>query len=96
MVRPLPRLIKPEESTVPKSTPKKESNFEQSLNRLEAIVEALEQGGGTLDEIMKMYEEGIILSKRCMDHLSQAELKLKRLSKDIEGNFELFDERVED
>jgi len=66
------------------------------LKRLEEIVEALERGGETLDEVMKMYEEGVALSKQCLDHLSNAEGKLKRLSKDVRGNFELFDEQMED
>ncbi len=70
-------------------------NFEHSLKRLEEIVETLEQGSVTLDEVMVMYEEGIELSKQCLGQLQQAELKLKRLSKDIDGNFELFDEKPE-
>ena len=81
---------------VTKSTVKREQTFEQSLKRLEEIVESLEQGGGTLDEIMKTYEEGIALSKQCLESLSNAELKLKRLSKDVAGNFELLDEHLEE
>ena len=72
-----------------------EKGFEQSLKRLEEIVEALEHGSVTLDDVMKMYEEGVQISKECLEHLSRAELKLKRLSKDAEGNFELFDEGME-
>ena len=70
-------------------------SFEQSLKRLEEIVEAIEGGSVSLDEVMKMYEEGVQISKTCLEQLSQAELKLKRLTKDAEGNFELFDERLE-
>jgi exodeoxyribonuclease VII small subunit len=66
-------------------------SFEQSLKRLEEIVETLEKGEVTLDEVMTMYEEGVAISKRCLEHLSRAELKLKRLGKDVKGNFELFD-----
>lgn len=74
------------------SSEKKESgNFERSLKRLEEIVEQLEDGNITLDEVMKMYEEGVSLSKQCLEHLSQAEVKLKRLSKDAKGNFDLFE-----
>jgi len=75
-----------------KQSPKKTGHFELTLKRLEQIVEALEQGNVSLDESMKLYEEGVTLSKRCLDELSAAELKLKKLSKDIEGNFELFGE----
>ena len=61
------------------------------MKRLEQIVETLEKGDTPLDEVMTMYEEGIELSKQCLDHLHQAELKLKRLGKDINGKFQLFD-----
>ncbi len=67
-------------------------NFEQSLKRLEEIVEALEEGSVTLEEVLQMYQEGAQLSKQCLEQLHQAELTLKRLSKDINGKFELVDE----
>ncbi|HTK83360.1 MAG TPA: exodeoxyribonuclease VII small subunit [Bacteroidota bacterium] len=66
-------------------------NFEQSLKRLEEIVESLERGNVPLNDVMKMYEEGVQISKFCLGQLSQAEIVLKRLSKDAQGNFELFD-----
>ena len=43
-----------------------------------------------------MYEEGIKLSNECLKKLSEAELKVKHLSKDVNGNFELFDESKEE
>jgi exodeoxyribonuclease VII small subunit len=66
--------------------------LEQSLQRLEQIVEALEQGEIPLEQAMKMYEEGIALSKVCMEKLRQAEVKIKTLSKDINGKLQLSDE----
>lgn len=66
-------------------------SFEQSLKRLEQIVEELEQGDVPLDDALKMYEEGIELSKACVEKLSQAELRLKKLSKDMQGRFRLMD-----
>jgi exodeoxyribonuclease VII small subunit len=77
-----------------KKEPGKET-FEQSLRRLEEIVERLEKGEVSLDDSIKMYEEGVALSKVCMEKLSQAELRLKKLSKDIEGNFQLIEEEPE-
>jgi exodeoxyribonuclease VII small subunit len=76
-------------------TAKKSPTFESSLKRLEAIVEKLEQGDVALDDVMKLYEEGVALSKQCLDHLQKAEVTLKRLSKDVNGTFELFDEKVD-
>ncbi len=74
----------------------KGGSFEFSLKRLEEIIETLEQGAVSLEEVMKMYEEGVQLSKNCLEHLSKAELKLKKLSKDIEGNFQVLNERLEE
>lgn len=71
------------------------NTFEHALRRLEEIVEHLEQGNVPLDESLQLYEEGIALSKSCAEKLTQAELKLKRLSKDVEGNFQLLDEGEE-
>lgn len=73
---------------------KKENSptFEQSLKRLEEIVEQLEQGDVPLDDAVKMYEEGIELSKACVEKLTQAELRLKKLAKDMQGNFRLIEE----
>ncbi|MBI1807283.1 MAG: exodeoxyribonuclease VII small subunit [Ignavibacteria bacterium] len=81
----------------PKKSDGKQSggNFERSLKRLEEIIETLERGEVSLDEVMKMYEEGVHLSKACLEQLTQAELKLKRLSKDINGNFRLIDNTEE-
>lgn len=69
--------------------------FEQSLRKLEEIVEHLEQGDVPLEDAIKKYEEGLALSKECIEKLTQAELKLKKLSKDMQGNFRLIDEEPE-
>ena len=74
-----------------KTPSKKADTFEHSLKRLEEIVDKLEQGEVTLDEAIGMYEEGVQLSKECMDKLTHAELKFKKLSKDVNGDFKLSD-----
>ncbi len=76
-----------------KNTPK--HTFEQSLRKLEEIVEQLEQGDVPLEDAIKKYEEGLALSKECIEKLTQADLKLKRLNKDMQGNFRLIDEEPE-
>lgn len=83
-------------SKIDRSTHKQDGGFEGQLKRLEEIVNILEQGEVTLDDAIKMYEEGIHISKQCLEKLSQAELKLKRLGKDMDGNFELFDENIKE
>ena len=57
------------------------ASFEDDLKRLEEIVEQLEQGNVSLEDSLRIYEEGIVLSKRCMTRLSQAERKLEVLRK---------------
>jgi exodeoxyribonuclease VII small subunit len=79
-----------------KKPPATEQTFEQALQRLEKIVEQLEQGEIPLEESMRLYEEGIGLSKICAEKLNQAELKLKKLGRDMEGNLKLFDEEPEE
>jgi exodeoxyribonuclease VII small subunit len=70
--------------------------FEESLKRLEAIVERLEQGETPLDEAIELYEEGIELSKFCGEKLKTVELKLKKLSKNLNGEFEITDLETEE
>ena len=65
--------------------------FEQSLARLEKIVDSLEQGEVPLESAIALYEEGIVLSKECMETLSKAELKIKKLNKDMSNKIELAD-----
>jgi exodeoxyribonuclease VII small subunit len=78
-------------------TPKKSTKrtFEDSIKRLEEIVEALERGDVPLDKALNLYEEGIQLSRECSQNLKAAELRIKTLGKDMKGQFELNDLRDE-
>lgn len=58
----------------------KEMTFEQAMERLEAIVSALESGKETLDESMKLFEEGTALTAFCTDSLKNAEQKIVKLT----------------
>lgn len=59
-------------------------SFEDSLKRLEDISTQLDDEELGLDESIKLYEEGIDLSKVCMKKLKEAELKITTLKKDLE------------
>ena len=63
---------------------KKKLNYEQSVSRLEEIVELLENGELPLEESMKIFEEGTKLSDECYSMLSKAEQKITQIS-DIEN-----------
>ena len=56
-----------------------EKKFEDTMNRLEEIVNSLEHDDLTLDESLKIFEEGMEHSKFCYEKLNQAEQKLKKL-----------------
>lgn len=67
--------------------PKKENmTFESASARLEEIVKILEQGNSSLDESLKLYEEGVLLVRFCNDSLDNAEKKIKMLLTDSKGN----------
>lgn len=65
-----------------------EPSFEKDLEALEAVVAALEEGGLSLDESLKQFEQGIALSRRCEGALSQAEKKIEILMKNADGEVE--------
>jgi exodeoxyribonuclease VII small subunit len=65
------------------------NSLESSLKRLEEIVETLERGDASLDDAVILYEEGVQISKQCAEKLKAAELKIKKLSKEIDGQFTL-------
>ena len=63
--------------------------FEQAMARLEAIVGELEKGDLPLDESLKIFEEGIRLSKSCLKVLEEAERKVEVLVQDKDGKKQL-------
>lgn len=63
--------------------------FEQAMARLEAIVGELEKGDLPLDESLKIFEEGIRLSKNCLKVLEEAERKVEVLVQDTNGKKQL-------
>lgn len=60
--------------------------FEKSLASLEKIVRQLEEGDLSLEESLKLFEDGVKLSRECQERLNQAERRIEVLLKDEEGN----------
>lgn len=58
--------------------------FEEQLERLRNIVEKMEQGGLTLDESLKLFEEGIGLSGKLFEQLNRAESRVEELLSTLE------------
>ena len=50
--------------------------FKEQMQRLEEIVEILDDGEASLDEMLALYEEGIQRSQSCRKYLEQAEQKV--------------------
>jgi exodeoxyribonuclease VII small subunit len=70
---------------------KREESFEDILRKLEENVAGLESGDLPLEEALKLFEEGIKLSKVLTKRLAEAEESVKKLVKTGEGEFALED-----
>jgi exodeoxyribonuclease VII small subunit len=62
--------------------------FEDALNKLEKVVSKLEEGDIPLEESLKLFEEGIRLSRFCNQKLDEAEKKVEILLKGKNGILE--------
>ncbi|HEU5457055.1 MAG TPA: exodeoxyribonuclease VII small subunit [Terracidiphilus sp.] len=74
------------------------ASFEESLKKLESVVERLEKGDLPLEESLKLFEEGVNLSDACKKQLESAEGKVQTLLKQRDGTFktEPFPKETED
>ena len=66
-----------------------EMPFEEAVQKLEAIVDAMESGELPLESLMAKFEEGTRLAKICQARLAQAEVKVQQLEKDAAGELTL-------
>jgi len=65
--------------------PPQKGGFEKSLARLEEVVKRLEGTDLSLDEAMKLFEEGVKLSRECQKQLEEAEGRVEILLKKADG-----------
>ena len=63
----------------------KDLSFEKAVERLQSIVDELEQGEIGLDNSIKIFEEGLELVQTCNKKLQDAEGKLKKLINTDDG-----------
>ena len=66
-------------------TPK---TFESALSQLEKIVQELESPELPLEKALKVFEQGVQLSKFCSKKLDETENRVRLLMRDIDGNLE--------
>lgn len=63
--------------------------FEDSLKKLESLVDQLEKGDLSLEESLKLFEEGVGLSAACKKELDAAEGKVQMLIKQRDGSLKM-------
>jgi len=59
----------------------KANSFEESINRLEELVDKMESGESSLEQNLKWFEEGMDLIKTCQTHLVDADKRVQELTK---------------
>jgi exodeoxyribonuclease VII small subunit len=65
------------------------AGFEKQLAQLETVVQQLERGDLTLDESVRLFEEGIKLSQACKEELEQAEGRIQVLVETKSGKMQV-------
>lgn len=74
-------------SAAQKDMPEETKPFEASLDELEGIVRKLEGGDLSLDESLKLFENGVRLARECQERLDQAERRIDVLIREsADGN----------
>ena len=71
------------------NSPATKPPFEEALQKLEAVVEAMEADDLPLETLLAKYEEGAKLVKICQEKLAEAELKIQQLEKTAAGELKL-------
>ena len=78
-------MTTPSSASTNKPEAAKKPEFEFCLTRLEEIVRKLDSANLSLDDAMKLFEEGVQLSRDCQKYLEQAEGKVEILLKKAGG-----------
>jgi exodeoxyribonuclease VII small subunit len=71
------------------------ASFEEQLTALETVVERLERGELTLDESVRLFEEGVKLSDACKKELEAAEGRIQVLVEKGKSGVQVVDLEVE-
>ena len=66
-------------------------SFEQAMGELEKIVQAIESGQVPLAQALAQYEQGIELISHCQKVLTEAEHKIAKLGKGLDGQLKIED-----
>lgn len=67
----------------------RQPGFEEALERLEAIVKSLEDGDLPLEQSLRLFEEGVALTRLCAAKLEEAQRRIDVLTRDAQGDLKL-------
>lgn len=70
----------------PPETTSETRSFESMMERLQSLVDRLEEGNMPLEDSIRAYEEGMALVRSCTTVLNQAEARIQKLTRDAVGN----------
>jgi exodeoxyribonuclease VII small subunit len=71
------------------------ASFEEQLTQLESVVEKLERGELSLDDSVRLFEEGVRLSNACKQELEKAEGRIQVLVENRNGTVGVADLELE-
>lgn len=70
--------------------------FDRAMAEFRAVVEKLEAGNLALEDSIALFEQGVLLQRRCEKMLSEAELRFQRLVEQAGGKVRALDLSVND
>jgi exodeoxyribonuclease VII small subunit len=81
----VPGMSKPVKAAGPESSAVAEISFEEALNKLGSIVQAMENDDLPLEKLLTQYEEGVRMFQTCQTRLAAAELRIQQIERDAAG-----------
>ncbi len=72
------------------------ASFEEKLSSLETVVERLERGELSLDDSVRLFEQGVLLSNACKAELEKAEGRIQVLVETAGDEVQVAELDVED
>ena len=70
-------------------------SLEEALAELEEIVKKIDTGQENLSDAVSSFERGVELKKRCDQMLTEAKLKIEKISKTEEGNIAISEVEIQ-
>ena len=72
---------------------KKSKSFEDSITRLEQLVDKMESGDTSLEQSLELFEEGMDLIESCQNMFGSAEKRVQKYIQNSDGSFKIKDSK---